>query len=429
MSVDSGHITAVADGANASPFTFDPTDPVTIRDPYAVFAHMRGLDPVMWQDAGYWIATRYDDVRAVIMDRENFGQGDFIANIQLYYGPDFDVLAHSSYRWLSEVFVYQDPPRHTRIRGLVTQALTANRVRAMRPSIQAITDRLIDRYQPAGRMELIHDFAYRLPTLVMCDMLGIGRDEADDDLLDKLNQAIADTFLVFEMRALKPAELELADRQMSFLEDFFNAVFDRRRVAPRNDLATALINARDGDSQLTAREIVTVAIGLFGAGFETTAHMIGNAILCFSRFPEQWDKLVADPTLAGSATEEVLRFEPSLLATYRTAFNDVEVGGKTIRAGQRILTLLSAGNRDPAMFDDPDSFEIERDGKKHLSFGGGIHFCVGAELARLEGEIALSTLARRLPTLRVTDGATPQWREGFVFRGLARMDVAWQQQV
>lgn len=415
----------VAGAAQASPFVFDPTHPDTIRDPYAIFAHMRAVDPVMWQDAGYWIATGYDDVRAVIMDRVNFGQGDFIKNIQLYYGPDFDVLSHSSYRWLSEVFVYQDPPRHTRIRGLVTQALTATRVRAMRPSIQAITDRLIDRAQPDRRMELIHDFAYRLPTLVMCDMLGIGADEAGDELLDKLNRAIADTFLVFEMRALKPAELDLADRQMTFLENFFNAVFDRRRAEPRDDLATALINARDGDSQLTAREIVTVAIGLFGAGFETTAHMIGNAILCFNRCPDQWAKLVADPSLALKATEEVLRFEPSLLATYRTAFNDVEVGGKRILSGQRILTLLSAGNRDPAVFDDPDSFEIERDGKKHLSFGGGIHFCVGAELARLEGEIALSTLARRLPSLRVADGGEPQWREGFVFRGLARMDVLW----
>ena len=134
------------------------------------------------------------------------------------------------------------------------------------------------------------------------------------------------------MRALKPAELDLADRQMTFLENFFNAVFERRRTTPRDDLATVLINARDGDSQLTAREIVTVAIGLFGAGFETTAHMIGNAVLCFSRFPDQWRKLVADPTLAAKATEEVLRFEPSLLATYRTAFNDVEVGGKTIDA-------------------------------------------------------------------------------------------------
>ena len=121
----------------------------------------------------------------------------------------------------------------------------------------------------------------------------------------------------------------------------------------------------------------------------------------------------------------MLRFEPSLLATYRTAFNDVEVGGKTIRAGQRILTLLSAGNRDPVMFDDPDRFDINRDGKKHLSFGGGIHFCVGAELARLEGEIALSTLARRLPGLHAVDHSTPLWREGFVFRGLGRLDVVW----
>ena len=405
-------------------FSFDPTDPGLLADPYPVFRWLRDNDPVHWSDGGYWVATRYDDVRGVIMDREHFGRGDFIKNIQLFYGPGFDVLAHASYRWLSEVFVFQDPPRHTRLRGLVTQALTAKRVSAMRPRIQAICNRLIDGVEANGGMEVIHDFAYRLPTLVMCDMLGITEDEASDTLLSALNLAIAESFLVFGMEALPPAILARADRQMEFLESFFRSIFDRRRVEPRDDLATGLLHARDGGSALTEREMVTVAIALFGAGFETTAHMIGNGLFTLHRHPGEWRRLVADPTLARTATEEILRYESSLVATYRTALSHTSIGGKAVTQGQRVLCIVAAGNHDAGVFDAPECFDISRSGAKHLSFGGGIHFCVGAELARLEGEIALETIARRLPEM-VIDTVAPQWRDGLLFRGLNRLDASW----
>ncbi|GLR46664.1 cytochrome P450 [Sphingomonas astaxanthinifaciens] len=404
-------------------FALDPSDCRLLAEPHPVFNHLREADPVHWSDHGYWVVSRYEDVRAVVMDRVNFGQGDFVRNIQLLYGPDFDVLSHSSYQWLSEVFVFQDPPRHTRLRGLVTQALTARRVQAMRPRIQEITDALIDRHLARGEMELIHDFAYRLPTLVMCDMLGISEEEADDALLAKLNQAIADSFLVLEMRALPPGELALANRQIDYLEEFFGGIFERRRRHPQDDLATALLHAREGGEGLSEREMTTVAIGLFGAGFETTAHMIGNGVLTLHRHPGEWQRLVADPGLAASATEEILRFESSLTATYRTAFNDVTIGGRTIKAGERVLALTAAANRDPGVYSNPDRFDIGRREAGQLSFGGGIHFCVGAQLARLEGEIALATLARRLPGMRV-DTAAPAWR-GLLFRGLERLPVRW----
>lgn len=409
----------------AEKLLFDLTDPQLKLDPYPIFKALRERDPMHFSPLGFWVATRYDDIRAVLMDRTNFGQGDFLQNIRLFYGPDFDVLSHSAYRWLSEIFLYQDPPRHTRVRGLVTQALTARRVIEMRQRVQSIADRLLDAVIDQGRMEVIHQFAYRFPTLVMCDMLGLSPEEASDEVLAALNQAIADSFVVFEMRAFSPGELGLANRQMDFLQEFFGKVFAARRLEPRDDLATALCNARDEHGPLTDHEMATVAIGLFGAGFETTAHMIGNGLLALARFPEQWAKLVANPELAASATEEILRYESSLVGTNRTAFYDIEVGGKTIRAGERVLTLVAAGNRDPAVFDAPDRFDIERQGPKHLSFGGGIHFCVGAELARLEGEIAFASLVRRLPRLRVNT-ATAQWRqEGFMFRGLSRLDASW----
>ena len=409
----------------AGRIAFDPTDPQLKLDPYPLFKALREQDPVHFSDLGFWVTTRYNDVRAILMDRENFGQGDFIQNIQLFYGPEFDVLSHSAYRWLSEIFLYQDPPRHTRVRGLVTQALTARRVAEMRPRVQAIADRLIDAVINDGEMEIIHQFAYRFPTLVMCDMLGLSPEEASDEVLAALNQAIADSFVVFEMRAFEPDVLALANRQIDFLEDFFGQIFAARRLEPRDDLATGLCNARDENGPLTDHEMATVAIGLFGAGFETTAHMIGNGLLSFQKFPNQWAKLVADPALATAATEEILRYESSLVGTNRTAFKDVNVGDKTIRAGERVLTLVAAGNRDPDMFDAPDIFDIERKGPKHLSFGGGIHFCVGAELARLEGEIALTTLAKRLPALKV-DVASARWRqEGFMFRGLTALNASW----
>lgn len=404
---------------------FDPTDPQLKLDPYPLFKILRENDPVHFSDLGFWVASRYDDVRSVVMDRENFGQGDFIQNIQLFYGPDFDVLSHAAYRWLSEIFLYQDPPRHTRVRGLVTQALTARRVAEMRPRVQSIADRLLEAVQDDGKMEVIQQFAYKFPTLVMCDMLGLSPEEASDTILAQLNQAISDSFIVFEMRAFEPEVLALANSQISFLEDFFGKIFAARRLSPKDDLATGLVNARDENGPLSDHEMATVAIGLFGAGFETTAHMIGNGLLSLHKFPDQWAKLVADPSLAISATEEILRYESSLIGSNRTAFKDVQLGGKIIKGGERVLTLLAAGNRDPDVFVDPDRFDIERKGPKHLSFGGGIHFCVGAELARLEGEIALTALATRFPSLKV-DINSARWRqEGFMFRGLTALEAQW----
>lgn len=404
-------------------YSFDPAAPELIRDPYPIFHRLRASEPMHWSDLGFWVATRYEDVRGVLRDKA-FGQGDFVANIRMFYPPGFEPLAHSSYAWLSRVFVMQDPPDHTRLRGLVVQALNARRVAAMRPRIQAITDRLLDEVEPKGGMDVIHDFAYRLPTLVMCDMLGMDPTDYPDDLLARLNQAIADSFLVFETRALSEAELALADSQMDFLEQVFGELFERRRADPRDDLTTALVQARDGDSRLSPDELATVVIGLFGAGFETTAHMIGNGLLSLHRDPEQWRRLVAEPVLAANATEEILRFESSLQATYRTALADTVVGGTPVAKGQRVLTVLSAANRDPEVVPDPDRFDIARTDVRPLSFGGGIHHCVGAELARLEGAVAFATLARRLPSMTV-DVADPSWRPGFLFRGLAHLDARW----
>lgn len=402
--------------------SFSPDAPAMRNDPYQAFAELREHDPLHRSDLGYWVVSRYDDVRSVLMNREDFGQGDFVENIRLFYGADFDVLGERSYKWLSEVFLMQDPPHHTRVRSLVTGALTAKRVRAMEPRIREITDALIDRIADDGSADLIASFAYELPVRVMCDMLGI---DPKDPRLPAVAEAIAKSFIVFEARALTTAELATANDQIKVLQDFFEELFNDRKVAPRDDLATALVMSGGQENSLSHDELVTVAIGLFGAGFETTAHLIANGVLSFSKYPEQWKLLTQDPEgLAPQAVEETLRYESSLIATYRTALRRTELHGQIIEVGAKVLTLIGAGNRDPRVFDDPDHFDIGRNRKKHLSFGGGIHFCVGAELARLEGSIAFERLAMRLPNLRVeTDD--PAWREGFLFRGMSSLPACW----
>ena len=403
--------------------SFSPDDVALKADPYIAFARLREDDPIHRSDLGYWVVSRHEDVRAVLMNRDDFGQGDFVENIRLFYGADFDVMGQRGYKWLSEVFLMQDPPHHTRVRGLVTGALTAKRVRAMEPRIREITDRLIDGFVADGRSDLIARFAYELPVRVMCDMLGM---DPEDERLPAVIDAIAQSFIVFEARALTDAELTTANTQIAVLQNFFESLFDERKAVPQDDLATALVQAGGAEDALSHDELVTVAIGLFGAGFETTAHMIGNGLLSFSRFPDQWQRLVADPAAYAAGTvDEVLRYESSLIATYRTALHATQVRGEAIAKGEKILTLIGAGNRDPRVFDNPDSFDIGRDNAaRHLSFGGGIHFCVGAELARLEGRVAFERLATRLPGLKV-DTDAPAWRDGFLFRGMSTLPARW----
>ncbi|MFT7177658.1 MAG: cytochrome P450, partial [Halioglobus sp.] len=304
-----------------SSYNFNPVDPEFLLDPYPAFAHLRDNDPVHWSNLGFWVVTRFEDCRATLIGKE-FGQGDFVKNIQLFYGDDFDVLSHPSYAWLSRVFVMQDPPGHTRVRGLVSGALSLKRIRQMEPRIRELAAALLDDFDRSDSENFISEFAYQFPTKVMCDMLGMGEDDYPPELLLKLNQAIADSFSVFETRALSDTELDLADTQMRFLTDVFDELFANRRANPKDDLTTAMVQSQEEGEALSPQELSTSVIGLFGAGFETTAHMIGNGMYCLGKYPEQRKRLLDDSSLAPHATEEVLRYESSLQASYRTAFGD-----------------------------------------------------------------------------------------------------------
>ena len=265
-------------------------------------------------------------------------------------------------------------------------------------------------------------FAYQLPVMVICELMGI---DCQTPKMAGLIAAIPEAFVVFEARKLTEQELATANRRIDELEAFFLAEFEDRLANPRDDLLTALAQTGEAPDGLTVHEATTVAIALFGAGFETTANIIGNGLYLLRRHSDQWDRLVADPTgLAASTNEEVLRYESSLVATYRSALNNTTIAGHPVTAGQRVLALVGAANRDGRQFAEPERFDIARGAADHMSFGGGIHFCVGAELARIEGRIAFEHLASVLPGLEV-DLKTATWRENFLFRGLTRLEAHW----
>jgi cytochrome P450 len=403
-------------------YSFNPIDPELLKDPYPIYQYLREDDPLHWSDLGIWVLTRYEDCRSVLVDK-NFGQGDFVKNIQLFYGPDFDVLSHSSYAWLSRAFVMQDPPDHTRLRGLIASALSLKRIRMMEPRIRVLAKRLLEAYRTGDNDNFIFEFAYKFPTLVMCDMLGMNEDEYSSDVLLSLNQAIAESFIVFETRALTAQELFKADEQMTYLMKFFGDLFESRRRKPRDDLTTALVHAQDGEhGALTSEELATSVIGLFGAGFETTAHMIGNGIFCLGEHPDQQKILIDSPDIAGDAVEEILRYESSLQATYRTALVDREIDGQRIKQGERVLTIVAAANRDRDVFTNPEDFDIAPRSEKSLTFGGGIHFCIGAALARLEGKVFLEELVANYPKFTV-DVESARLRNAFLFRGYEYLRV------
>ena len=403
-------------------YSFNPIDPELLKDPYPIYQYLREDDPLHWSDLGIWVLTRYEDCRSVLVDK-NFGQGDFVKNIQLFYGPDFDVLSHSSYAWLSRAFVMQDPPDHTRLRGLIASALSLKRIRMMEPRIRVLAKRLLEAYRTGDNDNFIFEFAYKFPTLVMCDMLGMNEDEYSSDVLLSLNQAIAESFIVFETRALSAQELFKADEQMTYLMKFFGDLFESRRRNPRDDLTTALVHAQDGEhGALTSEELATSVIGLFGAGFETTAHMIGNGIFCLGEHPDQQKILIDSPDIACDAVEEILRYESSLQATYRTALVDREIDGQRIKQGERVLTIVAAANRDRDVFTNPEDFDIAPRSEKSLTFGGGIHFCIGAALARLEGKVFLEELVVNYPKFTV-DVDSARLRNAFLFRGYEYLRV------
>jgi cytochrome P450 len=402
------------DNAAAEP-VFNPLSPDFIRDPYPTYHRLRRDDPMHRSPLGMIMASRHADVAFILRDAR-FGK-DLASRIRRTSGEKAleEPVYQSMLRWM----ISQNPPDHTRLRGLVVKAFSNRAVEDMRPRIQEIVDREIDRIEPKGRMDLIADFAFRLPVTVISEMLGI--PEEDQGRIFKGGGPGA---RLLDPVALSRAELDAANVGHLAATQYFHALFELRRRKPANDLMTLLVQAEEEGSKLSNEELTANIILLYVAGHVTTVHLIGNALLALHRNPSQLELLKHNPSLE-TAIDELLRFESPVQVANRTALENVTVGGKDIRKGETIFCLLGAANRDPAVYADPDRLDITRGGLRPLSFGGGVHYCLGAQLARIEAETALASLLRRLPDLTLDHPEAPDWCPTFVLRGLSTLPASW----
>jgi cytochrome P450 len=401
---------------------FDPRNPAFVADPYPFFRQLRSMAPVWKAPIGRWFVTGYDDCALVLKDRR-FGK-DYTDPEALTrrFGPT--ALQEPAVVELTNMMLMRDPPDHTRLRSLVTQAFTARRIEALRGRIQALADALLDKVQAQGgrpgRMDAIRDLAFPLPVLVICDLLGIPEED----------QARFVTGSASGGALLNPtpptrAELDAANAGVLETGQYFERLFELRRREPRDDLITKLVQAEENGDRLTTNELRANVNLLFAAGHETTVNLIGNGILSLLRHPDQWQRLRAEPGLIPNAIEEILRYECPVQAVARTVAEPLELAGVPLQRSEIVVTLIGAANRDPAVFPDPDRLDVTRKDLKPLSFGGGIHFCLGAQLARIEAAIVFETLLRRLPDLRLLEPDAPQWRASFTLRGLTTLPVGW----
>jgi cytochrome P450 len=396
---------------------FNPLSPDFIKNPYPAYQRLRTADPMHVNSFGAFVASRHAEASLVLRDKR-FGK-DFVERSKRRYGPS--IMEEPIFRSMSHWMLQQDPPDHTRLRGLVVKAFTARRVEDMRPRIQQVVDQTIDAVIDQGHMDLIEDFAFRLPVTIICDMLGIPEEHRE-----MFYKGSRDGGRILEPVPMTPEEIAQANVANAMARMYFEQLFELRRKNPGEDLTTQLVQAEEDGSKLTNEEMTANIILLFGAGHETTVNLIGNGLLALHRNPDQLALLKADPSLMANAIEEFLRYDSSVQLTGRVALEVIDdLGGKRIPKGETVLCLLGSANRDPAVYADPERLDIRRPNIRPLSFGGGIHHCLGAQLARIEAEIAIATLLRRIPDLRLDDADNPEWRPTFVLRGLKRLPASW----
>jgi cytochrome P450 len=389
-------------------------------DPYATFAAMRRDDPVFCQpgmdgETMIWFVTRYEDAAAVLLDDERFVRDPRLALTpeQLAENP-----TPAAIEMIENNMLNRDGEDHRRLRRLVTKAFTPKMVEQLRPRIQAIADELIDRVESRGGMDLAAEYAFPLPITVIAEMLGVPAD--DQDRFREWSDAVI-------RPAITEEETERFFAQMGEFVAYLQAHFAERRARPQDDLVSGLLRARDEGDALSEDEVFGTVILLIVAGHETTVGLIGNGVLHLLRRPDQLELVRNDSTLLPSAVEELLRFDgPVERALNRWAAEDVELGGKTIRRGELVIAIVGSADHDSERFPDPERLDVTRTDNRHLAFGRGSHYCLGAPLARLEAEIALETLFRRLPGLRLAiEPSELEWRATPGFRRLVSLPVAW----
>ena len=392
---------------------FDFANPAFRADPYPAYRFLREAAPMWRAPTGQWVVSTHAGCTALLRD-PRVGRCD-----RRLLEPE--AFAEPAVASLTRMMLFLDPPTHTRIRGLVSRAFNARRIEALRPRIEAIVDDLIDRVHGQGGMDVIADFAHRLPVTVICDMLGVPEQDRAPFLEESTVRG-----RILDPVPLSREEMDAANGGFGYLEDYFRKLLAYRRENPGEDLVTALLAARDADDRLSEDEIVSNINLLFGAGHETTTNLIGNGLLALHRNPGELTKLRNDPSLLPNAVEELLRYDSPVQLTSRLPIESVEIMGETVHPGEEVIALLGAANHDPAAFaGDPDALDVGRPGVRAISFGGGLHFCLGAQLARIEGEIALGRLIERLPHMKLTDPDHVTWKQTVTLRGLESLPATW----
>jgi cytochrome P450 len=401
------------------PLAFNPFDPGFRVDPYPMYRRLLEEDPVHLTPFGMLALSRHRDCLALLRDARSSSDAsnsNFYKTMMEGRDPEavFGELAGM------RPFLFMDAPDHTRLRGLVQKAFTPKTVETLRPRIEELVDELLASVSEQGSMEVIEDLAYPLPVQVISEMLGV--PDEDHDTFKGWSRELA--------RALDPdfaSPMDVVERRekaaKSFIE-YFRALIADRRHHPRDDLLSALIAAEDDGHKLSERELLSTLILLLVAGHETTVNLIGNGVLALCRHPDQLRRLRNDPSLARTAVEEVLRFDPPVQFTARVALDDIDVDGTTLAKGDQAILLLAGANRDPEQFAHADRFDIGRQDNRHLAFGLGAHFCLGAPLARLEGLVALQAVATRLDDLALAV-EQPEYKDNIVLRGLAALPVTF----
>jgi cytochrome P450 len=390
-------------------------DPEVLANPYPLYHRLCTEDPVHWDPYLHtWVVTRYTDVVTVLQ------------HFSAQRTPTPQQLAAwglSALIPIAEVLVRQmlfhDGHAHWRIRDLASKAFTPHRVERMRPHIQEIADRLLDAVQDRGRMDVIADLADPLPAIVTAEMLGL--DASNWRQLTQWSTDFAEALGNFQHN---PDRAPHTIQSLQEMCTYFREAVQEHRKHPADDLICALLTAEHEGDSLSEEEVVANSIMLMTGGQETTTNLIGNGILTLQRHSDQLEKLRANPSLIPSAIEELLRYESPIQYTSRLAPDDVQMGGKTIRKHQAVIAVMGAANRDPKRFPEPDRLDLCRQDNRHLAFAWGAHFCFGAPLARLEGQIAFETMLRRMPDLSLEPGPVA-WRENLAFRGLTSLPVTF----
>jgi cytochrome P450 len=387
----------------------DPFLPEYRADPYPLYHKLRQLDPVHRSPDGAWVVTRHVDATAVLRDPRFSSNPSHLGGERPRVGPR---------RLDSKVLLFLDAPDHTRLRSLVSKAFTPAVVRRLRPRVEELVAGLLDRARERGSIELIADLAYPLPVAVICELLGV--PEADRGSFGSWSSDASR--LLDRDLDLDEATVERGTAAIVAFTEYFGGLVQQRKQDPRDDLASGLIAVEEAGERLSWEELFATIILLFLAGHETTVNLIGNGMLALLRHPEQLERLRRDPALGPTAVEEVLRYESPVHVTARIATVDLEVGGVPVGAGEQVIVAVAAANRDPAVFADPDQLDVGRRDNRHLSFSAGMHYCLGAALARLEGEVAFGALLREFETIELAD-PEPSLRDHFVLRGLRSLPL------